>query len=55
MSYKVGKIFSLSCVLLLVGCMDAETQARDIKHCQSVGQDYWYNGFNQIFCKPKNK
>lgn len=39
----------------LSGCMDAETQARDIKHCQSVGQDYWYNGFNQVFCKPKNK
>ena len=41
--------------LALSGCMNAERQAADIKHCQSVGQDYTYNGFRQVFCTPKEK
>lgn len=34
---------------------NAQRQAKDIKACQSVGANWYYNGFNQVLCSPKKK
>lgn len=59
--FKIGHVcmYGILLVAVLVSASagylynNASTQSRDIEKCQSVGADWYYNGFNQVLCTKK--